>query len=151
MAALLAYAVFSWSVAWAGGQGGQAYAQGGKLGAYPEKPITLVVTFPPGGGTDMLARRLAVQLEAELGRTVVVENRAGASGNIGAQWVARARPDGYTLLMVNSSYAINPGVYRNLGFSPQNDLSGVITIALVPSGLVERKSVVEGTSVSDRV
>src|SRR3546814_7017730 len=87
MAALLAYAVFSWSVAWAGGQGGQAYAQGGKLGAYPEKPITLVVTFPPGGGTDMLARRLAVQLEAELGRTVVVENRAGASGNIGAQWV----------------------------------------------------------------
>src|SRR3546814_15521224 len=84
----------------------------------------------------MLARRLAVQLEAELGRTVVVENRAGASGNIGAQWVARARPDGYTLLMVNSSYAINPGVYRNLGFSPQNDLTGVINIAFVPSVLV---------------
>jgi tripartite-type tricarboxylate transporter receptor subunit TctC len=104
--------------------------------AYPAHPIVLVVTFPPGGGTDMLARRLAVHLEAALGQPVVVDNRAGASGNIGAQLVARSRPDGYTLLMVNSSYAINPGVYRNLGFSPEKDLVGVINIAFVPSVLV---------------
>ncbi|HWK70239.1 MAG TPA: tripartite tricarboxylate transporter substrate binding protein [Burkholderiaceae bacterium] len=105
-------------------------------GAYPTRPIVLVVTFPPGGGTDMLARRLAVHMESALGQPVVVENRAGASGNIGAQMVARSRPDGYTLLMVNSSYAINPGVYRNLGFSPDKDLVGVINIAFVPSVLV---------------
>lgn len=104
--------------------------------AYPARPITLVVTFPPGGGTDMLARRLAASMEQTFGQSVVVENRAGASGNIGAQAVARAKPDGYTLLVVNSSYAINPGVYRHLGFSPQTDLIGVINVAFVPSLLV---------------
>jgi len=104
--------------------------------SYPSRPIELIVTFPPGGGTDLLARKLAARLEAELGQPVVVENRAGASGNIGAQLVAHARPDGYTLLMVNSSYAINPGVYRNVGFSPQDDLRGVINVAYVPSVLV---------------
>ncbi|WP_084545576.1 tripartite tricarboxylate transporter substrate binding protein [Cupriavidus malaysiensis] len=103
---------------------------------YPGRPIELVVTFPPGGGTDLLARKLAARLEGELGQPVVVENRAGASGNIGAQLVAHARPDGYTLLMVNSSYAINPAVYRKLGFSPQSDLRGVINVAYVPSVLV---------------
>ncbi|NYT63672.1 tripartite tricarboxylate transporter substrate binding protein [Alcaligenaceae bacterium] len=103
---------------------------------YPNRPVTLVVTFPPGGGTDLLARRLAASLEPELGQTVVVDNRAGASGNIGAQAVARAKPDGYTLLVANSSYAINPGVYRQLGFSPQTDLVGVINVAFVPSVLV---------------
>jgi len=105
---------------------------------YPGHPITLVVTFPPGGGTDQLARRLAARLEQSLGQPVVVENKTGASGNIGALAVARAKPDGYTLLVVNSSYAINPGVYRNLGFSPQKDLSGVINVAFVPSVLVTK-------------
>ena len=103
---------------------------------YPVRPITMVVTFPPGGGTDLLARRLAAGLERDLGQPVVVENRSGASGNIGAQAVARAKPDGYTLLVVNSTYAINPGVYRSLGFSPQNDLTGVINVAFVPTVLV---------------
>jgi tripartite-type tricarboxylate transporter receptor subunit TctC len=104
--------------------------------AYPDKPVTLVVTFPPGGGTDLLARRLGAHLENELGQTIVVENRAGASGNIGAQFVARAKADGYTLLVVNSSYSINPGVYRDLGFSPQKDLVGVVNVGFVPSVLV---------------
>lgn len=106
------------------------------VAAYPTRPISLVVTFPPGGGTDLLARRLAARLGPDLGQSVVVENRAGASGNIGAQIVARAKPDGYTLLMVNSSYAINPGVYRNLGFSPEKDLIAVINVAFVPSVLI---------------
>jgi tripartite-type tricarboxylate transporter receptor subunit TctC len=102
---------------------------------YPSHPITLIVTFPPGGGTDLLARRLGAALQHDLGQTVVVENRPGASGNIGAREVAQAAPDGYTLLMVNSSYAINPGVYRDLPFSPKNDLKGVINVAFVPSVL----------------
>lgn len=103
---------------------------------YPDRPITIVVTFPPGGGTDLLARRLGAGLQQALGQTVVVENRPGASGNVGAREVASASPDGYTLLMVNSSYAINPGVYRNLPFSPQHDLAAVINVAFVPSVLI---------------
>lgn len=101
--------------------------------AYPAHPITIVVTFPPGGGTDLLARRIGASLQAQLGQAVVVENRPGASGNIGARLVAEAPPDGYTLLMVNSSFAINPGVYRNLGFSPKQDFAAVINVAFVPS------------------
>jgi tripartite-type tricarboxylate transporter receptor subunit TctC len=103
--------------------------------AYPSRPITLIVTFPPGGGTDLLARRIGAVLQHDLGQNVVVENRPGASGNIGAREVAQAAPDGYTLLMVNSSYAINPGVYRDLPFSPKRDLKAVINVAFVPSVL----------------
>lgn len=106
------------------------------LQGYPSRPVVLVVTFPPGGGTDLLARRIAAKLERRLGKPVVVENRAGASGNIGAQAVARAKPDGYTMLVANSSYAINPGVFSELGFSPLKDLTGVINMAYVPSVVV---------------
>nr|WP_255474786.1 tripartite tricarboxylate transporter substrate binding protein [Pusillimonas sp. ANT_WB101] len=109
---------------------------GAVLQGFPIRPVVLVVTFPPGGGTDLLARRLAAKLERRFGQPVVVENRAGASGNIGAQVVARAKPDGYTLLVANSSYAINPGVFSELGFSPLNDLTGVINVAYVPSVVV---------------
>lgn len=103
---------------------------------YPTHPITIVVTFPPGGGTDLLARRLGASLQEQFGQPVVVENRPGASGNIGARIVAEAPPDGYTLLMVNSSFAINPGVYRNLGFAPKRDFAAVINVAFVPSVFV---------------
>lgn len=103
---------------------------------FPSQPITIVVTFPPGGGTDILARRLGAALQQESGQSVIIENRPGASGNIGARAVAHAAPDGYTLLMVNSSFAINPGVYKNLGFSPKSDLTGVINVASVPSVFV---------------
>ncbi|MBB1625118.1 tripartite tricarboxylate transporter substrate binding protein [Achromobacter sp. UMC71] len=103
---------------------------------YPTHPITIVVTFPPGGGTDLLARRLGASLQEQFGQPVVVENRPGASGNIGARIVAESPPDGYTLLMVNSSFAINPGVYRNLGFAPKRDFTAVINVAFVPSVFV---------------
>ena len=103
---------------------------------YPAKPITIVVTFPPGGGTDLLARKLGQVLQQRLGQTVVVDNRPGASGNIGASQVAKAAPDGYTLLMVNSSFAINPGVFGPLDFSPSRDFSAVINVGFVPSVLV---------------
>ena len=103
---------------------------------YPTHPITIVVTFPPGGGTDLLARRIGASLQEQLGQPVIVENRPGASGNIGARIVAEAPPDGYTVLMVNSSFAINPGVYRNLDFSPKQDFTAVINVAFVPSVFV---------------
>src|SRR5690554_813353 len=106
---------------------------------WPAGPVTLVVTFPPGGGTDTLARRLADRLQHRLGQPFVVENRSGASGNIGAQAVARAEPDGHTLLVANSSYAINPAVFSELGFDPAQDLTGVVNLAYVPSVIVTAK------------
>lgn len=101
-----------------------------------EKPITIVVTFPPGGGTDLLARRLGAAMPQRLGQSVVVENRPGASGNIGARAVAEAAPDGATLLMVNSSFAINPGVYRHLDFDPRRDFKAVFNAGSIASVLV---------------
>lgn len=124
------------TAAWAMSPLAASESPGDQARDYPNQAIVLVVTFPPGGGTDMLARKLAAWMEQDLGQPVVVENRAGASGNIGARSVARARPDGYTLLVANSSYAINPGVYRKLDFSPQDDLLGVINIAFAPSVVV---------------
>ena len=100
---------------------------------WPTRPITIVVTFPPGGGTDLLARELGARLSPLLGQQIIVENHPGASGNIGAAAVAHARADGYTLLMVNSSFAINPGVFRNLPFSPTEDFIGVANVAWIPS------------------
>ncbi|WP_416051618.1 tripartite tricarboxylate transporter substrate binding protein [Cupriavidus basilensis] len=102
-------------------------------GDFPQRPIRLVVTFPPGGGTDTLARVIGTELGRSLGQAVVVDNRPGASGNIGAELVARSPADGYTLLVVNSSFAINPGVFRKLPFEPGKDFSAVIAFASVPS------------------
>lgn len=101
-----------------------------------EKPITIVVTFPPGGGTDLLARKLGAALQERIGQTVVVENRPGASGNIGARQVAEALADGSTLLMANSSFAINPGVYQHLDFDPRKDFKAVFNAGTIASVLV---------------
>lgn len=103
---------------------------------FPNRAITIIVTFPPGGGTDLLARKLGALMQEKLQQPVVVENRPGASGNIGARVVADAPADGYTLLMVNSSFAINPGVYGNLGFNPKTDFQAIINVAFVPSVLI---------------
>src|SRR4051812_8826619 len=80
-------------------------------GQYPSKPIRLIVTYPPGGGADVMARLLAPHVGQSLGQPVVVENRPGASGTIGADFVAKAPADGYTLMLDASSYAVNPSLY----------------------------------------
>ena len=105
-----------------------------------EKPITIVVTFPPGGGTDLLARKLGAELQQRIGQPVVVENRPGASGNIGAREVAQAAADGTTLLMANSSFAINPGVYSHLDFDPRKDFKAVFNAGTIASVLVVPES-----------
>jgi tripartite-type tricarboxylate transporter receptor subunit TctC len=98
--------------------------------AYPTKPPRFVAPFPPGGTTDVLARVLAQKLGDVLGRQVIVENRPGAAGNIGHEFAAKAAPDGYTLLMTNSSaLVINPHLYKRLGFDPLNDFSPVTMVA----------------------
>ena len=109
--------------------------------AYPARPIHLIVTFPPGGGTDALARLLGQELGGRVGQTVVVENRPGASGNIAAEFVAKSAADGYTLLIVNSSFAMNAGLFAKLPFDPIGDFAPVIMVASVPSMIAVHPSV----------
>jgi len=93
---------------------------------YPNHPVRLVVGFPPGGSADMAARMLAERLGAELRQPIIVENRAGAAGNIGGESVARATADGYTLLMAAAAQiGINPSLYPKMGYSPSKDLAPV--------------------------
>ncbi len=109
---------------------------------YPSRPVTLVVPFPPGGPTDALARRLAEKLKTPLGQTVIVENRAGAGGNIGSEYVAAAKPDGYTILFGTSGpLAINVSLYKNQGYNPETSFAPIIRIGHLPNILVVNPSV----------
>ena len=104
---------------------------------YPNQPIKLIVPFAAGGTTDLLARLIAEGLHGRLGQTVVVENKAGAGANIGSAEVARAKPDGYTLLMATPGpLAINQYVYANPGFDAEKQLTGVSLVAIVPNVLL---------------
>jgi tripartite-type tricarboxylate transporter receptor subunit TctC len=103
--------------------------------AYPDKPVRLVVGFPPGG-SDITARLIAQKLSTLWGQQVVVDNRAGAAGNIGADLVAKAAPDGYTLLLCVNSYTINTSVYRNLPWDLLRDFSPVARYAASPMVVV---------------
>ena len=105
-------------------------------GAYPHKPIRMIVPYPPGGPTDVLGRIVAQKLSESLGQQVVVENRPGASGMIGAELVAKAAPDGYTLLTNASIHVINPSLYPKMNFDALRDFAPVSLIAQVPLILV---------------
>jgi tripartite-type tricarboxylate transporter receptor subunit TctC len=108
-----------------------AWAQG-----YPNKPVKLVVPYPPGGPTDIVARVIAERLGAQTGQTFVVENRAGAGGNLGAEAVARAPADGYTLLVATTAHAINMSVFKNLTYDVKRDFMPVSLLTQGPLVLV---------------
>jgi tripartite-type tricarboxylate transporter receptor subunit TctC len=110
--------------------------------AYPTKPIRFIAPFPPGGTTDVLSRILAQKLTDSLGRQMVVDNRAGASGNIGHEIAAKTAPDGYTLLMSsNVALVTNPHLYKRLGFDPLNDFAPVSVVGKAGNVLVVHPSV----------
>jgi tripartite-type tricarboxylate transporter receptor subunit TctC len=100
------------------------------------RPISLIVSYPPGGGADLMARTIAPKLEAALGQTVVVENRAGASGQVAAGLVARAAPDGSTLLLDASSFAVNPSLFSKLPYDTATAFTPLAVLATFPNVLV---------------
>ena len=108
---------------------------------YPNKPIRLVLPYPPGGGTDVIARPLAQKLTESLGQQVIVDNRGGAGGNIGMEFVAKSPPDGYTLLFaLTAQYAVNPSLYPKLPYDPVRDYAPISLLANAPYLLVVHPS-----------
>jgi tripartite-type tricarboxylate transporter receptor subunit TctC len=108
---------------------------------YPTRTITLIVPYPPGGGVDAMARIVGEKLSAAFGQQVVVDNRGGGGGNIGTRAVAKAVPDGYTLLLGHTgTISINPSLYANAGYDPQQDFSGIGLIASMPVALIAHPS-----------
>ncbi len=108
---------------------------------YPSKPIRFVVGQAPGGATDIVARLVANKMSESLGQNILVENRTGAAGSIAASGIARGPADGYNVLVVSSSYSINPSIYASLPFDPQKDLAPVSLLAEAPFLLVVHPSV----------
>ncbi len=107
-----------------------AWAQ---TGEYPNRPLRMVIPFPPGGGSDILGRLLAQRLSEQLGQPVVPENRSGAGGNIGTDVVAKAAPDGYTLVTVFNTIVVNQFVFRTMPFDLRRDLAPVARVAIAPT------------------
>ncbi|OZI38454.1 hypothetical protein CAL29_09130 [Bordetella genomosp. 10] len=117
------------------------FSAAGRAAPFPDKTITIVVPYPPGGGVDFVGRVLATGLSARLGQPVIVENRAGAGGTIGAAYVAHAAPDGYTLLVGGTGpLSVGPLLFKNLSYAPLKDLAPVSLVVLIPQILVVRPS-----------
>ena len=108
---------------------------------YPHKPVRMIVPFSPGGGTDIVARTLGAKLGDVMGQTFIVDNRAGANGNIGMALAARAQADGYTLSFTSSALVINPSLYKKLAYDPLADFAPITLATLIPFILVAHPSV----------
>jgi tripartite-type tricarboxylate transporter receptor subunit TctC len=106
---------------------------------YPERPITLIVCFPAGGGTDVAVRMINTQLSEALGKPVIIENRGGAGGNIGTTAAARAPADGYTLLGCSSAFVVNPSLYEHVAYDPFKDFAPVMVLGASPNVFVVPK------------
>src|SRR5580698_6926700 len=112
-------------------------AAGPARAEYPERPVRLVVPFPPGGPTDIFARLIAQGLTARLGQQVIVENKGGAGGNLGSEAVAKAKADGYTLLFGTAgTHGINVSLYKHLDYDPVKDFEAIALVGIVPQVLL---------------
>ena len=122
--------------------GAASFRASAQEASYPNRPITMVVTFPAGGASDVLARAVAAAMARDLGKQVVVENRAGAGGHIGAESVAHAAPDGYTILFgTNGTLGIGPALYKNLRYDPAHDLAPIGILHKLPLMLIVNPAV----------
>ena len=108
--------------------------------SYPNKPIRFIVPFPPGGGTDIVARIIGPKLSERLGQPVVIENRAGAGGNVGSEFIAKSRPDGYTIGIVTVDMTPGPNLYKKLGYDPVKDFAPISLVAQSPLMMIVRPS-----------
>ncbi|HEY8334300.1 MAG TPA: tripartite tricarboxylate transporter substrate binding protein [Tardiphaga sp.] len=126
-----------------------AGAAGAQTPAWPDKPITFIVPFAAGGGTDAFARPLAQQLDTQLGKRVLIENRAGAGGTVGASLAAKAAPDGYTFFMGAAHHAIAPSLYPKLDYDIEKDFIPVALIARPPQVVVVNPDKVAATTLGD--
>lgn len=111
---------------------GTAWAQAGSARAWPEKPVQLLIPYPPGGSADLLARPLAQRLQERLGQSVVLDYKAGAGGTVASQALARSKPDGHTLIMVLAAHAINASLYPKLPYDTRKDFAPVSLVANLP-------------------
>ena len=109
--------------------------------AYPSKPVHVILPFPPGGSVDTVARLVMPRVSESLGQQFLIENRSGASGNIGTEYVARAAPDGYTLMVNTIPFVANSHMYAKLPFDPLTDFAPISLLASSPSVLVVHPSV----------
>ena len=107
-----------------------------EAGSWPDRPLKFVVPYPPGGGTDVIARIVQAKLQQALGQPVIIDNRGGAGGSLGTEIVAKSPPDGYTVLFTLSSHTINPAIYPKLSFDTAKDFEPVGTVASLPQILV---------------
>jgi len=120
-------------------QGAQAQS---KAAPFPDRPLRYIVPFPPGGSTDIVARIVAAAMSEELGQSVVIDNRGGAGGTVGAEIAARATPDGYTIFACNiASLAVSPALFRKLGYDPVADFAPIGMVGSNPNSLVVHPSV----------
>ena len=113
--------------------------------AYPDKPVRFVVPYPPGGGTDVIARIVQERFQAQLGQPILIDNKGGAGGSVGSELVARAPADGYTVLFTLSSHTINPAIFPKLSFDTVKDFEPVGTVASLPQILVANNQVPANT------
>lgn len=116
---------------------------------YPDRTINWVVPFPPGGAMDAIARVLGETMSKDLGQSIVVENRPGAGGNIGASYVAKAKPDGYTIMIVANGMAVNPSLYKTLHYDPIKSFEPISLLAAVPNILVTQSTRKDVNSLQD--
>ncbi|HSQ04239.1 MAG TPA: tripartite tricarboxylate transporter substrate binding protein [Burkholderiales bacterium] len=117
-----------------------AVAQAQAAESYPSRPVRIIVSYPPGGVTDIVARIVATRLNEAWGQPVIIDNRAGAGGNVGAEYAARATPDGYTLFVNTTSHAVSASFYPKLSFNLQKDFVGITLLAITASALMVNSS-----------
>jgi tripartite-type tricarboxylate transporter receptor subunit TctC len=114
-------------------------------GPYPDKPVRFVVPYPPGGGTDVIARIVQNKFQAVLGQPIIIDNRGGGGGSLGTEIAAKSAPDGYTVLFTLSSHTINPAIFQKLSFDTEKDFEPIGTVASLPQILVAHPSLPANT------